>query len=333
MRLEPTLKTLMTNRRQLFTSLAAMGAASLLPLQATWAQDAAPFGLPTLPKERFRRFKMGDVEIIALHDGVTRLPLHDKYVTNAPFAEVKALASSLGLSTDYVELPFTGFLVISGSRRILLDSGLGEIGTPRQTTGKLVESLRAAGFRPDDVDTVVITHFHADHISGLRNLAGEFTYPNANVWVASREYEFWMDDEKMRAAPALKIAFERAQRVFKGMPESMLRRYTPGGEVVAGVFSAPAYGHTPGHTLYEVRSAGQTFHYIGDMVNVPALFLRHPDWSVASDMDADAARAVRLQYLAKVVKSGGLIGGFHFPFPAIGRLRANETGFDLEVLR
>ncbi len=322
----------MTNRRHFVTSLAAMGAASLLPLQATWAQDTAPFSLPVLPTERFRRFKMGDVEIIALHDGATRLPLHDKYVTNAPFAEVKALATSLGLSTDYVELPFTGFLVVSGSRRILLDTGLGDIGTPRQTTGRLTESLRAAGFQPEDIDTVVITHFHADHISGLRNLAGEFTYPNATVWVASREYEFWMSDEKMRAAPALKIAFERAQRVFKGMPEAMLRRYTPGGEVVPGVFSVPAYGHTPGHTLYEVRSEGKTFHYIGDMVNVPAFFLRHPEWSVASDMDADAARAVRQHVLAKVASSDRLIGGFHFPFPAIGRLRSRGTGYNLDQL-
>ncbi|MCE4557977.1 MBL fold metallo-hydrolase [Roseateles cellulosilyticus] len=322
----------MTNRRHFVTSLAAMGAASLLPLQANWAQDAAPFGLPILPTERFRRFTMGDVEIIALHDGATRLPLHDKYVTNAPFAEVKALATSLGLTTDYVELPFTGFLVVSGSRRILLDTGLGDMGTPRQTTGKLVESLRAAGLKPEDIDTVVITHFHPDHVSGLRNLAGEFTYPNATVWVASREYEFWMSDEKMRAAPAQKFNFERAQRVFKGMPEKMLRRYTPGGEVVPGVFSIPAYGHTPGHTIFEVRGGGHTFHYIGDMVNVPAIFLRHPEWSVASDMDADAARAVRLQVLAKVASSDGLIGGFHFPFPAIGRLRSRGGGYDLEPL-
>lgn len=322
----------MTNRRHFVTSLAAMGAAGLLPHQATWAQDAAPFGLPTLPTERFRRSKLGDIDIIALHDGATRLPLHDKYVTNAPFAEVKALATSLGLSTDYVELPFTGFLVVSGSRRILLDTGLGEVGTPRQTTGKLVESLRAAGFKPEDIDTVVITHFHPDHISGLRNLAGEFTYPNATVWVASREYEFWMNDENLRAAPAQQFNFERAQRVFKGMPESMLRRFTPGGEVVPGVFSIPAYGHTPGHTLYEVRSCGQTFSYIGDMVNVPALFLRNPDWSVASDMDADAARAIRQQVLKRIALSGGLIGGFHFPFPAIGRLCPNATGFNLELL-
>lgn len=318
----------MTNRRHFVTSLVALGTTSLLPIQATWAQDTAPFGLPVLPTERFRRFKMGDVEIIALHDGATRLPLHDKYVTNAPFAEVKALATSLGLSTDYVELPFTGFLVVSGSRRILLGTGLGDMGTPRQTTGKLVESLRAAGFKPEDIDTVVITHLHPDHISGLRNLAGEFTYPNATVWVASREYEFWMSDQNMRAAPAQKFNFERAQRVFKGIPEAMLRQYTPGGEVVPGVFSVPAYGHT----IYEVRSSGHTFYYIGDMVNVPAIFLRHPEWSVASDMEADAARAVRQQVLAKVASSDGLIGGFHFPFPAIGRLRSRGAGYDLDQL-
>ncbi len=319
-------------RRQFLNSVAALASAGLLPNGVAWAQSTANFGLPTLPSERFRRVRLGDIEIIALYDGATRLPLHERYVTNAPFADVKALATSLGLSTDYVELTFTGFLVVAGSRRILLDTGLGEVGTPRETTGHLLDSLRQAGFAPGDIDTVVITHFHADHISGLRNRSGDFVYPNAKVWVSDREYTYWMSDEQMKASPDRKWAFEQVRRVFTGMPESMLRRYTPGQEIAPGVFSIPAYGHTPGHTIYEVRSGGRTFHYIGDMINVPAFFARHPEWMVASDIDPEASLAERQKFLARVAKTTDLVGGFHFPFPAIGHLRPLEQGFEFVPL-
>lgn len=320
----------MNHRRQILHSLLALGAAGLLPCDVTRAQTPANFGLPTLPQERFRRVRMGDVEIIALHDGATRLTLTDRYVTNAPFAEVKALAQSLGLSTDYVELTFTGFLIVAGPHRVLLDTGLGEMGTPRETTGHLVNSLRLAGFKPEDIDTVLITHFHPDHISGLRSRAGEFVYPNAKVWASSREYEYWMSDEKMKGAPERKAAFELARRVFDGMPQDMLRLYTPGRQIVPGVLSIPAYGHTPGHTIYQVTSGNQSFHYIGDMVNVPGFFLRHPEWIVASDMDPHAALAVRTQVLSQIARADSLVGGFHFPFPAIGHLRPEGQGFTLE---
>ncbi|WP_018608381.1 MBL fold metallo-hydrolase [Uliginosibacterium gangwonense] len=151
---------------------------------------------------------MGEVEIIALHDGATRLPLNEKYVTNAPFAEVKKLASDLGLSTDYVELPFTAYLIVASSRRILLDTGLGKFGSPTETTGKLVNSLGLAGYKPEDIDTVLISHFHADHISGLRNRAGVFTYPNAKAWVSYMEYDYWTSHKNTQGAPERKAAFD-----------------------------------------------------------------------------------------------------------------------------
>ncbi|KPA87597.1 MULTISPECIES: MBL fold metallo-hydrolase [Pseudomonas] len=292
------------------------------------AQSAPDFGLPTLPQERVHRIKMGGVEIIALHDGATRLPLSDRYVVNAPFAEVKKLASVQGLSTEYVELPFTAYLIVSGSRHILLDTGLGEFGSPRETTGKLTESLRLAGYEPEDIDTILISHFHADHISGLRNAAGNFVYPNATVWVPEPEYDYWMSDANRLAAPLQrKGAFEIARRVFLGMPEKMLRKFSPGIEVAPGIFSKAAYGHTPGHTIYEVRSGKSSFYYIADMINVPAFFATHPEWMVASDIDPERALEVRRQFLSMVEKTNPLVGGFHFPFPGVGHLEPEGAGY------
>ncbi|QMV62123.1 MBL fold metallo-hydrolase [Pseudomonas berkeleyensis] len=313
------------NMIKVIGSVLALSMASTLP---ALAQSAPDFGLPTLPQERVHRIKMGDIEIIALHDGATRLPLHERYVANAPFDEVKKLASAQGLSSDYVELPFTAYLVVSGSRHILLDTGLGEFGSPKETTGKLLESLRLAGYKPEDIDTILISHFHADHISGLRKSDGTFVYPNAKVWVPRPEYDYWMSDANMQAAPQQrKGAFDIARRVFVGMPESMLNKFEPGIEVAPDIFSKAAYGHTPGHTVYEIRSGSSSFYYIADMINVPAFFATHPEWMVASDIDPDSALKVRQQFLQVVDKTNPLVGGFHFPFPGVGHLKADGAGY------
>jgi glyoxylase-like metal-dependent hydrolase (beta-lactamase superfamily II) len=301
----------------------AYAAGSFVP---AWAQNAPNFGTPTLPSPGFRRMKVGDVEVVSLIDGIARRPLGEEFVKNAPIAEVRALLASQNLPTDYIDVPFTPFLVIAGGRRILMDTGLGEFGGP--TTGKLLENLRAAGVQPGDIDTVLITHFHGDHINGLRNKAGEFVFPKAKVLVPAPEHAFWMDDAKMNAAPeGMKGAFQNARRVFAQMPADKLVRFEPGGEVAPGIRSVAAFGHTPGHTLFQLQSGGQSFFYVGDLTNVPALFARNPDWAVTFDMDAEAARKVRRETLQRIVDSKAMIGGFHFPFPAFGNAVVQGSGY------
>lgn len=320
---------MLTRRRLLAASLAAPAAYAVGAWSPVWAQNAPNLGAPTLASPGFRRMKLGEVEVIALQDGAARRPLGEEFVKNAPLAEVKALLASQNLPTDYIDIPFTPFLVVAGSRRILMDTGLGEWGGP--TTGKLLEQLRAAGFAPADIDTVLITHYHGDHINGLRNKAGEYTFPKAKVMVPAPEHAFWMDDAKMAAAPqGMKGAFDNVRRTFAQMPADMLVRFEPGTEVAPGVRSVAAHGHTPGHTLFEVVSAGQTFAYIGDLTNVPALFARNPDWAVTFDMDAEAARNVRRATFQRLVAANAMVGGFHFPFPAFGRMAAQGSGYQFQ---
>lgn len=319
----------MLKRRQFLgagAGLCAYAAGSFVPV---WAQSAPNLGTPTLPSPGFRRTKMGDVKIISVLDGIARRPLGEEFVKNAPLAEVKALLTSQGLPTDYIDVPFTPFVVIAGGRKVLIDAGLGEFGGPN--AGKLLENLRAAGVPASDIDTVLISHFHGDHINGLRNKAGELAFAKAKVMVPAAEYAFWMDDAKMAAAPAgQKGAFENARHTFSAMGPDMLVQFAAGAEVVPGIRSVAAYGHTPGHTLFEVTSAGQSFFYLADLTNVPSLFARNPDWAVSFDMDAEAARKVRREVFARVTSNKSLVGGFHFPFPAFGRMTATGNGYTFE---
>lgn len=319
----------MTNRRQFLLHSAAAGSA-LAFAPALWAQAPAGLGTPSLPSPGFRRVRLGDAEVIALNDGVARRPLSEEFVRNAPLAEVKALLAAQGLSTDFIDVPFTAFLLVAGGRRVLFDAGFADNGGP--TTGKLLDNLQAAGLKAEDIDTVVISHFHGDHIQGLRRKDGSLSFPKAKVMVPAPEHAFWMDDATMNARPEnQRGGFQVARRVFGGMTAEQLQRFTPGDELMPGLRSVAAFGHTPGHTLFEFRSGGQAFHYIADLTNVPALFVRKPEWQVQFDMDAAAAARVRRETLNRLASSGGLVGGFHFPFPAFGRVRTEKDGFAFEA--
>ena len=319
----------MMQRRQFLAAGLSAGAASslaFLAAGAAWAQNAPNLGTPTLPSPGFRRMKVGDAEVIALNDGIARRPLGEEFVRNAPLAEVRSMLASQGLPTDSIDIPFNAFLVLNGGRRVLMDSGFADNGGA--TTGRLLANLAAAGFKPEDIDTVLITHYHGDHIQGLRRKDGSLVYPNAKVMVPEPEHAFWMDDATMNARPeAQRGGFMVARRVFAQMPADKLVRFAPGTEVAPGIRSVAAHGHTPGHTLFELQSAGQSFVYVGDLTNVPALFARNPDWAVTFDMDAEAARKTRREVFQRIVSSNAMVGGYHFPFPAFGRLAAQGNGF------
>jgi glyoxylase-like metal-dependent hydrolase (beta-lactamase superfamily II) len=167
------------------SALVAYAAGSFLPLGA---QSAPDLGAPSVVQVGFRKQKVGDFEVIALNDGVARRPLAAEFVRNAPLGEVKELLRSQNLPTEYLDVPFTAFLIVAGNRKVLMDTGFSDNGGP--TTGRLMANLNAAGYKAEDIDTVVLSHFHGDHILGVRNKAGQLVYPNAKIMVPSVEYAF-----------------------------------------------------------------------------------------------------------------------------------------------
>src|SRR6218665_108492 len=186
----------MIKRRDLLVgggaATAAYLAGSFMPLVA---QNAPNFGAPSVVQVGYRKQKLGDMEVIALNEGVVRGPLAAEFVRNAPLAEVQELLRSQSLPTEYVDVPYNPFLIVAGNRRVLIDTGFADNGPG--TTGRLVANLNAAGFKAEDIDTVVISHHHGDHINGLRTKGGQLVFPKAKIMVPAVEHAFWMDDAKM----------------------------------------------------------------------------------------------------------------------------------------
>lgn len=176
-------------------------------------------------------------------------------------------------------------------------------------------------------------HFDGDHINGLRNRAGALVFPNASVHVPAPEWDWWMDDARMAAAlQAMQGAFAACRRVF-GPIAQQVQRFQPGAELLPGVRSLAAFGHTPGHTAFTLGGGSQKMLYRGDTTNVAALFVRNPDWSLMFDMDADAARAVRHRLAKLVIAEKMLLAGYHLPGAALGTLAARGSGYEFTPLR
>jgi glyoxylase-like metal-dependent hydrolase (beta-lactamase superfamily II) len=186
-----------------------------------WSQNTPQFGPPELPAVGFKRMKLGSMEIIALNDGAVRRPLGQEFVPSVPLDQVKALLASQSLPTDFIDVPYTPFLLVNGNQRYLFDTGFADNGPP--TTGKLLGNLAAAGFKPEDINNVVLSHFHGDHINGLRYKNGSLVYPNARVHVPAPEHAFWTDEARIAAAPApMQGAFAGVKRALGGLAPDQL---------------------------------------------------------------------------------------------------------------
>lgn len=296
---------------------AAVGAAPDLAL----AQAAAPAG----QAPGFYRYKVGDMVVTAINDGFARRPL-EGFIRNAELSAVQAAMQAAFLPTDALSISFTTLAIQNGAQLTLLDTGNGDSGAP--TSGVWMRNFRAAGFTPEQVNRVVFSHFHGDHINGLRLRDGTLTFPNAEIVVPAPEWAFWMDEARMNGAPeAMRGAFQNVRRVF-GPIAGNVKRFEPGAEVAPGVTSVGAFGHTPGHCTYMISSGSGKLMFMADLTNHPALFVRNPDWSAVFDMDADTARATRRRMLDMAAAEKTQAHFYHAPFPATGFIAKSGSGFE-----
>lgn len=306
------------DRRQLLGAAAATAALSLAP--------AALAKAPLAGKQAsgFYRFKHGDAEITTINDGFFVRPLAG-FVKNAKDEDVQKAVEDARLPGNGVFIPFTTVVINTGDKLTLIDCGNGDSGAP--TSGHWMANFKAAGFDPKDVDTVIISHFHGDHINGLRLKDGTAVFPNAELAVPAAEWAFWMDEAKMGAAPdAMKGAFQNVRRVF-GPVAKDVRQFAPGTEVGNGITAVAAPGHTPGHNVFFVQRGDAKLMCLADTTNNPHLFARNPDWQAVFDMDGAQASETRKKLLDMASSEEAQIHLYHAPFPATGFIEKDGAGY------
>jgi glyoxylase-like metal-dependent hydrolase (beta-lactamase superfamily II) len=310
-----------TRRSFLTASAAAAGCATLAPL----ARAAKPLAATQGPG--VYRTKLGDYQLTALYDGTWYLPIDDKFIRNAGGAEVNAALAAAFLPPSVLPITFTALLVNTGSRLILIDTGTA--GQITDTAGTMLANLAVAGVSPDAIDTILISHFHSDHINGIKTKDGDKVFPKAEILVPEPEWTFWMDDgNENRATGSVLAYFRNARRIFRDIAKEV-RHFKPGSEVAPGIVSIPAYGHTPGHTAFAIHSGKESLLAMSDTVRNPYLFARHPDWQPIFDMDGPQAVAVRRRMLDQAASDRMFVEAYHFPFPASGHIVRTATGYEL----
>ena len=209
---------------------------------------------------------------------------------------------------------------------MLIDTGNG----PESGLGQMVPNLAAAGVQPADIDVVVLSHLHPDHIDGLRAKGGAIAFPNAEIVAPQNDWSFWMDDDNAAKATTSidKTYFANVRKVLGGTGDR-IGRYNWGREVAPGITAIATPGHTPGHTSFAVTSAGRSMLVQSDVTNIPELFLRNPDWHVAYDHDPEMAAATRHKFYDMAASEKMLVAGYHFAFPSAGYVEKAGSGYRL----
>lgn len=290
---------------------AALLVAGLLALPA-WA--GAPLAKTNAPG--FHRFMLGDFEITEVSDGTIDLPV-DQLLKESPQKTRTALEKTFLKAP--LETSVNAFLINTGRRLILVDVGAGTLFGP--TLGKLANNIKASGYKLEEVDDVLVTHLHPDHVGGL-TVDGVVQFPNATVHAVKQEADYWLNQQNLDNAP------KDAKGFFQGAMASVnpyvkakkLALFEGNVEAVLGITSYASPGHTVGHTSYVVRSQGQELLLVGDLIHVPAVQLAHPEVTIAYDTDEAGATTSRAAVFTDAAKSGVLVGASHLPFPGVGHL-------------
>jgi glyoxylase-like metal-dependent hydrolase (beta-lactamase superfamily II) len=296
------------------STAAVLGASSPTPVHA--APAALPgYGLPSRT--------IGSIEVTPLLDGYIDVSLDQ--VIGADPKDAAGLAEAVFQASGPRRIPVNAYLVRLGGRLVLIDTGASSGMGP--TLGRLPAGLEAAGVRPDQVDVVLISHMHPDHINGALTPEGHAVFPNAELIVPDTDYAFWHDDANLNRAPAeMKPFFLGAQKVAKAY-SSRLQRFSGEGEIISSIRSVPLPGHTPGHAGFILESDGASLFIWADVVHVAAYQLARPEWGLAFDTDPHMAAATRRRALERASGDRMLVAGMHLPFPGIGYVAREGAGY------
>lgn len=298
-----------------------LGAAlAVMALQATAAAPQVK-----TPSPGFYRIMLGSYEVTVLSDGVVRLPV-DKLLLNSTPQQIAE-----GLAEHHQSLPVVtsvnAYLINTGSKLVMIDAGAGKL--LGDGLDQLVIHLRAAGYQPEQIDEIYLTHMHPDHLGGLTE-NGRARFPNALVRASQQDADFWLSESHLKQAKAQdKANFENAIAAIKPYQAAgHFKPFSNDGELSPGIAAFAAHGHTPGHSVYQVTSQGKKLLLMGDLIHVAAVQFAHPQVAISFDSDAKAAVAQRLRVFGDSARQSELVGAAHLSFPGLGYLNKQGEGYN-----
>lgn len=321
------------NRREILRLSLFTGLLSSLPgANFVLAQERKDVNNTDSSVAGFKKLKLGNIELYFLTDG----SLAESSASFSPRANLKELKQILQNNfrpTETVAMSLNVPLLKFDDKLILLDTGLGifaDAFAPGKT-GFLIESLRLAGFKPSDITDILISHAHPDHIGGVVNHQHEFVFPNANIFIAKVEYEFWQQatiadfkNSALKNQPEFINSFIPAVQKIFGAIKPKLKFYNF-DEPLYGTFNFQlAPGHTPGLTLSSISSNGDKLLYVADLIHSDIILFPHPEWGFSGDTDIDMAIASRIRVLKKLANDKIRAHGYHLPWPGLGFVKSGQ---------
>ena len=298
-----------------------------LLLAALLATSGMAFADAPLQKTQvpgYYRMMVGQFEVTALYDG--QIDLDANLLLNLDKREVQRLLARQFIAGPKMQTAVNAYLINTGNQLVLVDAGAAKLFGP--SLGNIVDNLKAAGYRPEQVDVVLVTHLHGDHVNGLVTPDGQRVFANAEVWSAKADNDFWLSEEIAAKAP------KKAQGFFK-MSRDAAAPYLAAGkwktfdsdrELLAGVRSVDTHGHTPGHSSYLFESGGQQLMILGDLVHNHAVQFAKPEVAMEFDVDKKQAVAARKRIFAQAARQKLMVAGMHLPFPGVGHVCHEAKG-------
>ena len=278
---------------------------------------AAHAETPVEPLVGFYKYKVGSLEVTAVYDGIWRKPHDPAFIKDVSVDDTKAALAKAGLTTEFMPIPLTVVVLQMNGRTIMMDAGSG-VGQWQANATHLPANMTAAGIDYKAIDTIMISHFHPDHVWGLMEKGtNDPVFPNAELIVNATEYNWWTDPSRLAKLPEGRKP--AGKRIAENFPKwKNWKLVDDGAEVVPGIRLMAAPGHTPGHSVYHVDAGAEQFLVSADTMYVPALLAPHPEWQGSYDQDGPMAIATRHRIIDQVIADNVRICGSHFPFPGTG---------------